>query len=108
MDKMIAPSGFYEGRKREYEYEFDDPWVTVQNRTTNSGGESFNPSIELDGPVTVLATGKEIIDSGLYYKDRGQTPLYVFEGGECDYISYAFILIDMIIVRWAPFHPQNL
>ena len=99
MDKMIAPSGFNEGRKREYEYEFDDPWVGVEFPTTNSGGESFNPSIELDGPVTVLATGKEIIDSGLYYKDRGQTPLYVFEGGECDYISYAFIRPRLIPIR---------
>lgn len=99
MDKMIAPSGFYESNKREYLYEFDDPWVTVQNRTTNSGGESFNPAIELDGPVTVLATGKEIIDSDLYYKDGGQTPLYVFEGGECDYISYAFIRPRLIPIR---------
>lgn len=100
MDKMIAPSGFDEGRKREYEFEYDDPWVTVQNRSSNSGGgEPFNPNLELDGQVTVLATGKEPIDSGLYYKDGGQTPLYVFEGGECDYISYAFLRPRLIPIR---------
>lgn len=59
----------------------------------------FNAPGELDGPVTLAANGKELIDSDLYFKNNGKCPLYLFEGGECDTIRYDFQYIRLVPIR---------
>ena len=118
---MIAPRDF---RDRLPMSGQEDPFITVQNPTKFQDGyvpipraagvassnlvtERVNEGIleilskigETDGPVTSLSTKKQRIDYLDYYKAGGTIPLYAFEGGECDYISYAFVNIRLVPIR---------
>ena len=100
---MIAPRFFGTDQNREFQtFNTDlDPWITIA-KPLNSASENEVPFValqELDGSVTTVATEKECINAGDYFREGGKTPLYVFEGGECDYISYAFLKIRLIPIR---------
>ena len=110
---MIAPRFFRDPLPMNKQ---EDPFITVQQREVfqgdyvpiprGAGSASSNNKYanrqngyDVDGPVTSVSTKTELIPYEDYYKPNGKTPLYAFEGGECDYISYAFVNIRLVPIR---------